>query len=279
MKRREWIRNVAGLGLLLAAGPMDRAVWASELSEPEKVKTLTLSGVKMTWIQDNPKERRMPNKIFSGADSRVIDELSPEGGALATVSCFLMQKDGKTALFDTANGNADSLLLPALEGLGVKPADIDYLFLTHFHGDHIGGMMRDGKAVFPRAEVYAAKTEYDGWMAMEGERKELVATTMKAYEDRLHLFAFGEELPCAIEPMEASGHTPGHTVYRVGDFLVIGDLMHGAAIQLKRPEVCASFDMDQPKAVAARKKYLAYAKENQLTMAGMHLPPPAFLKL
>ena len=79
--------------------------------------------------------------------------------------------------------------------------------------------------------------------------------------------------------MEAVGHTPGHTVYRAGQFLVIGDLIHGAAIQLRHPEVCASFDMDQPKAVASRKKYLKYAQDEGLTMAGMHLPAPAFLKL
>lgn len=56
---------------------------------------------------------------------------------------------------------------------------------------------------------------------------------------------------------------------------MIGDLIHGAALQLEHPEYCASYDMDKEAAVKARKYFLQYAKDNQLTMAGMHLPAPA----
>lgn len=270
---------MAGMGLLLAAGQTSHRAWASAQAENDKVKTMTLGEMKMTWIQDNAADRKMQNSLFQGADKAVIEQLSPDGGAAATVSCFLLETGGKRVLFDTANGRADSLLLPGLASIGVKPEDIDYIYITHFHGDHIGGMMRDGKPVFPRAEVYVAKAEYDGWMAMPAERKGQVVSTMEAYSSRLHQFNFGDELPGGVVAMEAVGHTPGHTVFKAGQFLVIGDLIHGAAIQLKHPEVCASFDMDQPKAVAARKKYLKYAQEEGLTMAGMHLPAPAFLKL
>ena len=38
----------------------------------------------------------------------------------------------------------------------------------------------------------------------------------------------------------------------------------------------SSYDMDKEAAVKARKYFLQYAKDNQLTMAGMHLPAPAF---
>ena len=71
-------------------------------------------------------------------------------------------------------------------------------------------------------------------------------------------------------------HSPGHTVYQAGKLLVIADLIHGAALQLEHPEICASYDMDKDAAVKSRKHFLRYAKENGLTMAGMHLPPPGF---
>ena len=78
--------------------------------------------------------------------------------------------------------------------------------------------------------------------------------------------------------LDAVGHNPGHTVFQVGRFLIIGDLMHGAALQLPYPDICASFDMDNTAAIKARKYYILYAKEQGLVMAGMHLPVPAFWK-
>ena len=79
-----------------------------------------------------------------------------------------------------------------------------------------------------------------------------------------------------VAAMEAVGHTPGHTVFQVGRLLVVGDLFHGLALQLAHPEICATYDMDKEKAVETRKRFIRYAQENELTMAGMHLPAPAF---
>ena len=99
------------------------------------------------------------------------------------------------------------------------------------------------------------------------------------YRDRLHLFHVGDTLPAGIVPIEAYGHTPGHTVFQKGGVLVIGDLMHGAELQMKHPEYCASYDMDKKKAIESRKRILDYAKKNGLVMAGMHLPAPGFIDL
>ena len=85
-------------------------------------------------------------------------------------------------------------------------------------------------------------------------------------------------MPCGVLPINAVGHTPGHTVYQLGQLLVIGDLIHGAALQLANPDICPSFDMDKTASTASRKRILAYARENGLLMAGMHLPAPAFLE-
>ena len=192
------------------------------------------------------------------------------------MSTFLVETDGVRILFDTGMGASDSRLLSGLASLGVTPADIKYLYLTHFHGDHIGGMMKGDSIVFPNAEVYASKVEYDAWLKMSSDRNAQVVKTMNAYKDRLHLFEFGETLPGNVVTMNAEGHTPGHTVYQAGKLLVIADLIHGAALQLEHPEICAAYDMDKDAAVKSRKHFLRYAKENGLTMAGMHLPPPGF---
>ena len=231
--------------------------------------------VQAMWIRDNADDRLMPRTLFPDASDALMDSLGLAGGVPSTVSTFYVKTDGAGILFDTGLGATDSRLLSGLQTFGIVPADVKYVYLTHMHGDHIGGMLtQEGEAVFPAAEVYVSKPEYDYWMADKANRQQVA--TMEAYKDRLHLFQFGDTLPGGVVAMDAVGHTPGHTVFQAGKLLVVGDLMHGAALQKVHPEVCATFDMDKEAAIGARRRFIRYAEENGLTMAGMHLPVPAF---
>jgi glyoxylase-like metal-dependent hydrolase (beta-lactamase superfamily II) len=85
------------------------------------------------------------------------------------------------------------------------------------------------------------------------------------------VFNFGDKLPEDVLAIDAVGHTPGHTAFQKGNLLIIGDLMHALALQLKYPEYCPNFDGDKEKAIASRKRILDFAKQNGLTICGMHL--------
>lgn len=54
--------------------------------------------------------------------------------------------------------------------------------------------------------------------------------------------------------------------------------MHGAALQVPYPEYCAEYDMNKDEAIATRMRIMQYAKDNDLTVVGMHLPAPGFLR-
>lgn len=263
---------------LCGAGCSSSQKQASATDETEAVFACTDSvttecdGVKLTQIRDNTQERLMQLSLFGELPQTLIDSLNIGQGVPASVSAFLLEIDGKRILFDTGMGAPDSRLLTNLSAAGVTPADIDYLYLTHFHGDHIGGMMKGDTVVFPKAEVYAAQQEYDAWMQMPDDKKTQVAATMEAYKDRLHLVAYGDTLPCGVVALGCVGHTPGHTAYRAGKFLIVGDLVHGAALQLAHPEICAAYDMDPQSAIKQRRYYLDYARQNHLLLAGMHQP-------
>ncbi len=241
------------------------------------VQTRQVEGVSVTWMQDNAQDKLMPPSLFAAASDSLIKSLGLEAGIPSSISTFWVETEGVQILFDAGLGAPDSRLPAGLDSIGVKPEDVKYVYLTHFHHDHIGGMLKGDTAVFPRAEVYASKAEYDGWMKMEASRRAEVEKLVEVYGERLHFFEFGDTLPGKVVAMEAIGHTPGHTVYQAGKLLVIGDLIHGAALQLAHPDICASFDMDPEEAIRSRKHYLQYAKENGLTLAGMHLPVPAML--
>lgn len=249
----------------------------NEFLQKEGVKTLQLGNLQATWIQDNAGEHLMPASLFAGADNLLPDSVLQKG-IPSSMSTFLVKTGGITILFDTGLGGPTSRLIPSLASLGIAPSDIRYLYLTHLHNDHIGGMMQGDSIVFPNAEVYLSRIEHDAWLKMPADKSKKAVTTINAYKKQLHLFEFRDTLPGEVVAMEAIGHTPGHTAYQTGKLLIIGDLIHGAAVQLEHPEICATYDMDREQAIKTRKQFLQYAKENHLTIGGMHLPAPAFIE-
>ena len=227
-------------------------------------------------IQDNLSPRMMGRTLFPDAPDSLIAELEFEEGIPASVSAFLVKTGGNEILFDAANGAPDSQLMPVLESLQTTADEVDYIFITHLHGDHIGGLLKEGEAVFSNALVYINKTEYDAWMAMEGRQSEGLRNICNAYGERVKTFTLEDELPCGIEAVEAYGHTPGHTAYRVGDALIAGDVMHGTALQARYPEFSAGFDMDKEMSVKTRRAILKMAEEG-VKVYGMHFPAPYHL--
>ena len=285
MNRLVWMALVLGIALSACKGKKAKADEKNSSKQDYAMETSKhwmkwqADSTVLIWIQDNAEEKLMPRGLFPDAPDSLMYRLGLEAGVPSTVSVFLMEREGCLILFDAGNGMPDSRLMEGLREARFAPEDIRYVYLTHFHGDHIGGMMRGDTAMFPNAEVYASRAEYDAWMQMPADKNAQVVKTMEAYRERLHLFAFGDALPCGVQPMDGVGHTPGHTLYQTGHFLVVGDLMHGTALQLAHPEICASFDMDMPRAVETRKRCLAYVRAEGLTMAGMHFPPEGFIAL
>ena len=57
------------------------------------LKTLQLDEVKVTWIQDNAKERLMERTLFADADDSLIESLKLEGGIPSSMSAFLVESE------------------------------------------------------------------------------------------------------------------------------------------------------------------------------------------
>jgi glyoxylase-like metal-dependent hydrolase (beta-lactamase superfamily II) len=264
-----------------ATEPAENAAPAEAANVVQVAKTIKLAnGASVTWIQDNQGEKLNPRSLFSDASDSLFASLNLPDGIPASVSVFLLQVDGKNILFDAGLGAFGGQMLDRLAALDVTPDKVDLIYLTHFHVDHIAGMIAKDSAgkdvkVFNNATVYAGKVEYDAWMN-DIPKNDLQKAVMGMYKDKLHLFAFGDSLPHGVLALDAVGHTPGHTAFQISNLLVIGDLMHGYALQKDHPEINSNYDMDKEKSIESRKRIMQYARDNKLTMAGMHLPPPGF---
>lgn len=244
-------------------------------TEPSAPKDTTIiSGVyhfkfdniEMWTLQD--KQQTMSAKLFAGANQKIVKEFIPSGEAEAAVNTFLVKKDNQYILFDTGLGlDEGGAMLDQLIMLGIPAEDISAVCITHFHGDHIGGMLTNGKASFPNAKVYFSKREQNAFRNDSNVQKML-----KEYSGRTHAFKDGEIILGGIITKPAPGHTPGHTMYQVGNVLIIGDLLHAASLQIPHPEISAKYDQDKTLAVATRLEGYQFIENNHLIVAGMHLP-------
>lgn len=59
-------------------------------------------------------------------------------------SVFLIEAPSRLILVDCASAkeDVDQYIVPALSAMGYRPKDVDFLVLTHSHGDHAGGLSR-----------------------------------------------------------------------------------------------------------------------------------------
>lgn len=266
MKMRKTFTIAAGLAMMTACA-----------QKPQKAVPDN-TPMTITWIQDKPGPTLQPHQLYPDVPDSLWKALGLQDGVPASINCFLLQTEGKNILLDTGLGAPVSQLLPKLKELGLSPEDIRLIYISHLHNDHIGGLLKDGAVTFPNAELYVNRVEAEAWLAMNDDNSKPAKDVLKAYQKHLHLFEAGDTLEGGVKTIAAYGHTPGHTLFQKDSILVIADLIHGAALQLKHPEYSPTYDMDPKAARESRIRILKYAKDNHLTMYGMHLPDPGMVK-
>ncbi len=184
----------------------------------------------------------------------------------SSVNVFIVEfkSDGKRIMIDTGFGSQKDKLLDILKNTGIKPESISDIYITHLHGDHVGGIND-----FPKAKVHIAKEEYEAWKT--DARRQNLSEFLRPQEEIL-LFSYDEEFPNSFKAIKCAGHTPGHTVFHLGNNYFIGDLMHAAELQYPHPSFShIKYDMDRVEAAKSRK----LAKETfHGEWFGAHVPFP-----
>jgi glyoxylase-like metal-dependent hydrolase (beta-lactamase superfamily II) len=217
--------------------------------------------------------------ILIGATPEILQKYAPDGSYPNATNAFLIRTPDKIVLVDAGFGRK---LFDHLKELEVTPEQVDVVLITHMHGDHIGGLLRDDKVAFPNADFYLPQPEYDYWTTGDHPAQTRI---IKAYKDKLKLFVPTElgdaskPLIPGIQGIAAYGHTPGHTGYLLESgksrLLIWGDLTHAMSIQIPHPEVAVTYDVDPATAIESRKKILEYVAKNKIPVGGMHIAFPA----
>lgn len=207
---------------------------------------------------------------------------------------LLVKSADRVLLFDAgagANfGAGAGQLAASLVAAGVDPQNVTDVFISHIHGDHIGGLVdAAGKLAFPNAAVHLSAPEWAYLRSLDPEKAkangiEQLATLVAAIEPKVDAFVPGAELvPGVVKAVEIRGHTPGHSGYKVSSgeasLLYIGDAMHSSIVSVQKPEWTCGFDGDGPTAAASRAALLAELAASGQRVFAVHFPFPGTGKI
>lgn len=238
---------------------------------------------------DVPKLLHEPAARTDAALSRAFVKAPLE----TSVNAFLVNTGSKLVLVDAGAGPLFGptlgKLVASLQAAGYTPDQVDDIFITHMHPDHVGGLAANGQRVFPNATVHADKRDSDFWLSQA--RLDAAPSEMKGYfqgamasvnpyvaAGKYQPFeADGEPVP-GIRTLASHGHTAGHTSYVVESkgqkLVIIGDLIHVASVQFAEPGVTLAFDSDAKAAAVSRDAVFKLAAKDGDLVAAAHLQFP-----
>ena len=282
---------------LLSAAPS----WAAapfQNTQPAGFYRMTLGRFEVTALHDGTLDLEPAKLLTRTTPGQVRQALEAafEGPVVhASVNAYLINTGEKLVLIDSGTGASGIFgprlgqLLPNLKASGYRPEQVDAVYLTHVHPDHVGGLRASAGAAFPNAVVRLDRRELAYWTdagqapgAPEGHRAffAFATSSLAPYRDagRLEPFDGDTELVPGIRAVAARGHTPGHTTYEIESdgkrLRVWGDIMHVGALQFAQPQVTIVFDSDATAAAGARRNVFAEAADDRVVVAAAHLPFP-----
>jgi glyoxylase-like metal-dependent hydrolase (beta-lactamase superfamily II) len=295
-----WLRQgmaaLAGSLLMLSFSPMAQAAAPQVKTQAPGFYRMMLGDFEVTALFDGTLDLE-PKKLLTNTTQEQVGKLLDRGfekdAVPTSVNGYLINTGSKLVLVDTGAGGLFGPTLGNLQAnlkaAGYQPEQVDDVLITHMHGDHVGGLVQDGKLVFPNATIHAGQEDADFWLnkanleKASAEMKGFFQGAMASLNPYVEAGKFkgmkgGTELAPGIKAVPAHGHTPGHNIYVVeskGQKLVLwGDLMHVAAVQFAQPQVTISFDVDSKPAAMERKKAYADAAKGRYLVGSAHLPFP-----
>jgi len=288
---------IAAPALIGRASPVQAKAPMAEVQAPAFYR-LKLGAMQVTALHDGQSTFPLPPGFVRNASTEEVkaalgESFLPTDTLTISFTTFLVQTGEKRVLVDTGfadNGSpTNGKTRSQLRAAGLSPEDIDVVILTHFHGDHLQGLRaKDGSLIYPNAEIFVPEAEWAFWMddakmASANERlKANFAGVRRVFVPgmgRITQYRPGREIVTGIMALDASGHTPGHSIVALSSegrtMLLVADVTNMPALFVRRPDWQVMFDMDAERAEATRRRVLDMAATDRLLLGFYHAPFPA----
>jgi glyoxylase-like metal-dependent hydrolase (beta-lactamase superfamily II) len=297
-----WARGSLISGLALLSMAMGTVTMTARAASPAPVKyqAFKVGSYSALALEDGAIQEPNDGKSFVvGQPTAEVAAILESGGAPGdhfefSIQPLLVHAGSHVLLFDTGAGSyfgeIAGKLPQALAAAGENPANVTDIFISHAHGDHVGGLVTPaGTLAFPNAAIHMSAPEWKWLSGMSAENAknvgiQQVTVLVAAIRTKVVPFEPGADLLAGlVRAVEIKGHTPGHSGYRIGSapntLLVIGDTMHSYVVSVRKPSWKVAFDTDQQTGAASRTAFVAKAAATGQRLYAEHFPFPGVGKI
>ena len=299
MSRRDFVVSTgmaAALGLSgrLAISP----AFAQKTPDPAKpFVTYKVGSAEVTAIYDGIWEKAHDPAFIANASVDDVKAAMVKAGLPADFvsipfTVVIVKTGGKTILCDSGTGGqvqpTAGKFMTNMKAAGFDPAKVDTILISHFHPDHIFGLIAEGSnaPVYPNAEIIVPAPEYR-WGTdpsvigrLPPARRPLAQRIQAAFPTWKNIRQVedaAEAMP-GLRFVSTPGHTPGHTSFHLssGDdqLMISNDAAYVPALDAVHPDWRGVFDQDPELAVTTRRKLLDWVASDKMRICGYHFPWP-----
>ncbi len=258
----------------------------------------------VTVVTDGGSTNPMPEGYIANAQKAEVNaalaaDFLPPDRVVGTFNPLVVNTGSKLVALDSGLGlgafgqskGAIGQYHTNLQAAGLDRNAIDAVVISHFHGDHINGLVGpENKPAFPNAEVFVPAVEWEFWRDEAANKGKTPAPAQATFANVKRVFDVlgnkvtpyegGKELVPGITSLSAPGHTPGHMAVIVASgndkMFFQADVTAGAATLLVRnPNWHFMFDSDKDMAVATRRKFYDMAAAEKALVQGYHFSFPS----
>ena len=302
MSRRAALAGAAAASLLpLASGPAEAAAPISGGRAPGWYR-YKVGDIEVTVATDGARAFDLtPGYVTNAPIEDVRKALAsaymPPNRMIHHYAPIVLNTGGKLVVIDTGGGPGAykqtkgelGQFVENLAASGIDAKSIDMVVISHFHGDHVNGLVDSAnKLAFPNAEVLVPEVEWKFWMddgemsrASAGRMADLFKNNRRIFDAlgrKVTPYGWGKEIAPGILPLATTGHSIGHTSYVVSSgkntIYVQSNVTNNPDLFARHPDWGGSFDQDPNAAVATRRKVYDMLVAEKLLVQGFHYPFP-----
>jgi glyoxylase-like metal-dependent hydrolase (beta-lactamase superfamily II) len=303
-------RRAALLGISTAAAAPALATLPAKAAAPTKGNQVTgfyrykVGDFEVTVISDGVNKFKLPDDMVGNVPKDEVQKALAAAHVEAGMfynpyNPVIVNTGSKLVLIDTGTGEASytqskgaiGQFLTNAAAAGYKPEDFDAVIISHYHGDHINGLIKaDNSITFPNAEILVPANEHKFWMddgemsrAPKGRVEGLFKNNRRVFSGdvmkRVRTYDWDKEVVPGITAIGTPGHSPGHTSHIIssgtGKVYVQADVTHVPFLFVRNPGWHAFYDQDPVMAETTRRKVYDMLAAERMMVQGFHYPFPS----